>query len=213
MKVFTAEMTKALRVRGFTEDGGSWRLSRDVLPLLVYDERMFAGPKYGIGIYFGGASRRLGRDGAEAVLQVGQRFMAGERDFYYDLSDPKERRQCEADFFRFTLWVVDQLTDPATVVRALLRGQVTSATYRDAAGPVKAALDVAGAYGQSDLLPEIEDHLRHICTDGRVYEDLLHVVSDWPDRFPWLNDMMHRVPPPLPSKSRKPRSWFRRETQ
>lgn len=209
MKVFNAQMRQALIERGFVEDRRPWRLDREALSLLIYDEKA-VGAEYGIGVFFGGPAQPVNRDGSYAVLQVGQRFLAGERSFYYDFSRDVEKTRCERDFFLFTLPLIDRFVEPKQLVGGILRGEVPSALYRDAAGPAKAALDVARAYGLGDVTSDIEEFLRKVSQDREVYEGLVSVARDWPDRFPELGALMQHISPPPAAPRRLRNRWFGR---
>jgi hypothetical protein len=210
MQVFTTQMVQALSDQQYQQVGGSWRLDRDVLPLVIYSERLFSTSQYGVGVVFGGPGQRLGADGADGVLQMGQRYLAGSNSFYYDLSSGEEQSQFENDFIRLTLKVADRFTEPHAVVDALLKREIESSAYRDTEGPAKAALEVAYAYGvQEHVLDDIRGFLHVISRDPVVYEDLAAVARESPDRFPGLPRLMRDIDPPSEARGRIGR-WFKR---
>ena len=212
MKTVTPRMRDALKDRGFVRDGHVWRLDRAVLPVVVYQDKYPWGPDFGLGVSLGGPGQRLDRNEG-GVVTVGQRFSAGGPDMFYDFGRPEEAQAlCERDFFAVTIPLID-LTDPQDLARALLHGRFQSVYFFPRSeGSVYAALEVADAYGEEGLMPEIAQRLHELTRNPDVFDRVVGTARSQPDRIPRLASMIATIPsPPTPLQGRTPSRmprWF-----
>lgn len=212
MKTLTPRMEQALKERGFIRDGHVRRLDRPVLPALIYQDKNPWGPWFGPGVSLGGPGERLTKDEG-GVVTIGQRISAGGKEMHYDFSKPEEAQKlCERDFLAVTVPLLD-LTDPAELCRALLRGSFQPVHYWPRVeGGVYAALQVAEAYGLDGLMPEIGQRLQEVTRDPEVYDSVVGTVESYPEWLPRLVEMVATLPSPPAAPQRSsptqtPR-WF-----
>ncbi|WP_324277328.1 hypothetical protein [Blastococcus brunescens] len=146
------------------------------------------------------------------MVTVGQRLSAGGQ-MHYDFSKPEEAQElCERDFFAVTVPLLD-LTDPAELGRALLRGRFQPVHYWPRIeGGVYAALEVADAYGLEDLMPEIGQRLHEVTREREIYDSVMGTAESHPGRIPRLPGMVAALPsPPASPQERRPSQtprWF-----